>query len=360
MAEASLNDLLQIATGNPWHRHFPESGSISNDLLGPGASPSSIRLAYRTGAIRGVIVDDPQVPWYARAAARYTRDALAAARDYPLIWEDTSQYRAVSGRGAAQGRVYGWKPWLQVDPQKGLKSRQLTGDCVSHGIRGARDRLRAIRILMGAQEAYVERQATCGIYSGRGHTGQGADPGGLSQYAVKIGTLLEKQYLDGKYDFRNYDDYVKWGMQRGRVGMPEDLLAETKQHTDEKTFLVTTWDGFIDALSAGYTAHAGSMLGVSNVGDPISRESGSWSHDMDIPGYDVSREYVNEDVVIWDQSWGNWNRVTNIPEAWKPWGEGMFATTRQLFERRVLAARGTWVFVPGEYFPAEPINNLLI
>jgi hypothetical protein len=52
--------------------------------------------------------------------------------------------------------------------------------------------------------------------------------------------------------------------------------------------------------------------------------------------------------------------VENIPDAWKPWGEGMFCIRREDFIRRALSAGGTCVFVPGKYFPADPINNLLI
>lgn len=354
-----LKDLMAIDEGNRWLRMIPESRQILR--ASTAVASKTLHAAYRSGAMQGVIIDAPGVPWYIREAARYTRAALADLRDYPLVWEESEEYAKVKGKGADTGFNFGWHNWLRLDPAKASKGNQATGDCVSWAIRGARDRLRCNQILdAGAIEAYVLRQATCGLYSGRGHTGQGAEPGRISQYGVLIGTLLEKQYLNGKYDFRNYSDYVQWGMSRGRVGMPDDLLEDTQQYTDERTFMVTTWDGWVDGLAAGYTGHAGSMLGISSTGNPISSPSGSWSHDMDYPGFDVTRNNVNQDVTFVDNSWGEWNRVSNIPDAWKPWAEGMAAITRSTFESRVLPARGTWLFVPGEYFPGTPINNLLI
>lgn len=357
MVDGSLNDLLKI--NNPWYRHLPESVSVDNDLLGPNPSPAALYNAYLGGRLHGVIVDDPGLPWYVRRAARYEADALQGLRGDSLVWEESVAYAAIQGLGSGK-RVMQWHDYLRIDPVKAMKGAQATGDCVSWSIRDARDRLRCLVIAAGKLFAYITRQATCGIYSGRGHTGQGASPTRLSQWAVKIGTLLEQLYLDGKYDFRSYSDYVRWGMSRGRVGMPDDLLELTKPYTDERTFVVTTWQGMIDAMAAGYTVHCGSNMGVSSYGNPVSRLSGSWAHDMSVPGYDSTKEFVKDEVVFFDQSWGNWNKVENLPDAWKPWGEGMFCITRSDFERRALSAGGTCVFVPGKYFPADPINNLLI
>jgi hypothetical protein len=358
MSDGSINDLLGIS--NPWLRYIAESPSIGNDLLGANPTPQALHNAYRSGSVRGVIVDDDESPWFIRRAAQYYTDACASMRDESLVWEESQVYRAIAGMAQEVGRVMQWKAWLKIDPLKALRSKQVTGDCVSHGIRAARDTLRCLLILMGRLEAYIERQATCGIYSGRGHNGQGASPVGLSAWAVKIGTLLEKVYLDGKYDFRDYNSYVRWGMSRGRSGMPSDLLELTKPYTDDRYYVAKTWEGFCDALAAGYTVHCGSNMGVSSYGDPVSNLSGSWAHDMAIMGVDITKEFVKSEVVFFDQSWGNWNRVENIPDAWKPWGEGMFCIRREDFIRRALSAGGTCVFVPGKYFPADPINNLLI
>lgn len=357
MAEGKLNDLLAI--NNPFYGYLPESVSIDNDLLGPNPTPAALHNAYVTHRLAGVLVDDPESPWYVRRAARYEQDALQGLRDDPLVWEESLPYQPLRNLGSGK-RVMQWHDYLRMDPAAAMKGRQLTGDCVSWAIRDARDRLRCLLIGLGKLFAYIKRQATCGIYSGRGHTGQGASPTRLSAYAVAIGTLLEQQYLGGKYDFRSYDSYVRWGMTRGRVGMPDDLLPLTRPYTDERYFVVKTWQGLIDACAAGYTVHCGSNMGVSNYGNPVSKLSGSWAHDMSVPGYDATKEFVRDEVVFFDQSWGNWNRVENIPDAWKPWGEGMFAITRADFERRALSAGGTCVFVPGKYFPAEPINNLLL
>lgn len=220
--------------------------------------------------------------------------------------------------------------------------------------------LRVINQARGKWEAYIRRQATCGIYSGRGHTGQGASPARLSHYAVKIGTLLEQQYLDGRYDFRNYDDYVRWGMSRGRVGMPRELLEHTVIAGARKTFLVESWEACRDLMFNDHTLHCGSSIGLSNKGNPFSPIRGSWAHDMQWPcGYDDTKEYVGQTAVFGDNSWGSWNHISNIPDAWKPWGQGMFATTVSTMQRG-LRSRGTFAFINMEGFDAGPLDNSLI
>lgn len=111
-----------------------------------------------------------------------------------------------------------------------------------------------------------------------GHNGQGADPVGLSAWAIKIGTLLEKVYETdkGKYDFTDYNKYVRWGMSRGRVGMPADLLEQTTPYHAGSYKVVQTTEALRDLIWAGGTAHCGSSIGVSSVGSPISRLQGSW------------------------------------------------------------------------------------
>jgi hypothetical protein len=41
-------------------------------------------------------------------------------------------------------------------------------------------------------------------------------------------------------------------------------------------------------------------------------------------GYDDTKEFFPQRVWFWDQSWGNWNKVTSLPAAYQPWGEGMY------------------------------------
>lgn len=351
------NDLLGIV--NPNYSLIPETLS-ANNLLGP-VSPRQLHRAYSNKTLRGVIVNDPEAPWYVRKAAQYDLSALTDLRDGPLIWEETEEYKRIKALKRAVDIVMQWQDYLRINPRNAMKGNQLTGDCVSWAIRVVLELLRSMRISRGEWEAYILRQATCGIYSGRGHTGEGANPGRLSEFATVIGFLLETTYLDGKYDFTDYEKYVRWGMQRGRQGMPNDLLEVTSKNKCAKTYLVKTTDGIKTAFDGGHVVHCGSMIGVSSSGDPVSRLQGSWAHDMGLMGYDFTKEYVRDEVFFWDQSWGDWNRLTNIPDAWKPWPQGGFAITERDTQQAV-RADGTWVFVYEETngFPADPIDNNLL
>jgi len=175
---------------------------------------------------------------------------------------------------------------------------------------------------------------------------------------------LEQQYTtkEASYDFRHYDEYVLWGMRHGQVGVPEDLRHITCEHGPVTTSLVAGMEELKDLLWNGYGVHCSSGIGVTAQGNPVSQLTGSWSHDMQICGYDdraETRKQYGQAIYFWDQSWGNWNRVENIPDAWKPWGQGMFALTESDTWQAV-GQQGTWVFSGTNGFPARPIDNLLI
>lgn len=357
-----MNDLLGI--NNPFIRQLPETINIDNDLL-KARSPRVIHHMYNLGNINGVYINTKKSPEFYRKYAEYNFKWLADNQEdnQSIIFEDTKYYSMIRGSGKGQ-RVTNHVNYMRIDPKKALTGAQATGDCVSWAIRSALDMLRCNVIGGGKWEAYIERQATCGIYSGRGHTGQGADPIELSAWAVKIGTILEKIYETsaGRYDFTDYDTYVRWGMTRGNVGVPKDLLEQTQPYTAASYKVVTTTDALMDLLFSGGSAHCGSDLGVSSYGDPVSSRQGSWSHDMAIVGYDDTDECKSRfggRVWLWDQSWGNWNTVTNIPDWWKPWAQGMFVLNDKDTQWAINDG-GTVVFFPGKWFPAEPISNLLI
>jgi len=234
-------------------------------------------------------------------------------------------------------------------------------NCVSWAIRTAIDNGRCLNITNGVWEEWICRQATCGLYSGRGHNGQGADPIGLSAWAVKIGTLLEKIYETnkGKYDFTNYKNYVKWGMSRGRSGIPSDLLELTKPHAPASYKVITTTDALRDVMANGATIQVGSMLAVESTGNFISRRRGSWNHSMSVIMYDDTREFHNDCVWGIDNSWGAFNRLTNVPEVYKPIPQGSFFITEKDMQY-ALSDRGTTAFLPGQWFPVKDFSNEIV
>jgi len=341
---------------NPYYRHAASRG----DLF-PMRNP---RSAYTSGRAVGCFVPkDPDAPWWARRAGVYDLDQ--ALRDLAMpVFGVGSSGAAIAGSGAGK-LCTPWHYYLKLDPTSAMRGSQKTGDCVSWGIRGASDTTRCFDILgKNEQEAYVRRQATCGIYAGRGHTGSGASPARLSEYHVHIGIVLEQQYTtnEASYDFRHYDEYVVWGMRHGQTGVPEDLRQLTSKHGPITTSLVVGMEELKDLLWNGYGVHCGSGIGVTTRGDPVSHLTSSWSHDMQICGYDDSaetRKQYGQTIYFWDQSWGDWNRVENIPDPWKPWGQGMFAL-KESDTWQAVRQQGTWVFSGTNGFPARPIDNLLI
>jgi hypothetical protein len=345
-----------IAQLNPFYRHAAEWSTPIPSAALPGT--------YSSGTVIGCFVpQDPEAPWWARRAGAFDLDAAMAELSIPVFGVGDSG-AAIRGSGRDQ-LCTPWHYYLRADPANAMKGAQRTSDCVSWAVRGASDTARSFEILArGEPEAYVLRQATCGIYSGRGHTGGGASPARLSRYLLEIGIVLEQVYRteSNTYDFRDYEQYVSWGVRHGRTGIPDELKAITQTHGPRTTSLVSGMEELKDLLWNGYGVHCGSGIGVSSQGNPISRLRGSWSHDMQICGYDdrpETRRRFGQTVYFWDQSWGNWNQVDNLPEEWKPWGQGMFALLESDTWKAV-KQQGTWVLSQTDGFPAQAINNFLM
>lgn len=350
---ALLNDIFGI--NNPYYRLIPE---LRSNLV--AATPDDYYNLYSTHQINAVIVDDPEAPWYVREAAKYDLAALNDMYDDDIIWERSTFANKYQGKGKGKRMMF-HQNYLRMCNLAGVGS-QLTGDCVSWAIRFALELLRTQNIHHGEWEEFHRRQATAGIYSGRGHTGEGANPARLTAYACQIGTLFEEIYLSGKYDFTDYANYVRWGISRGRSGMPEDLLELTKPYHAKSWKIITTVEGLMDAWAAGEDEggcqiHCGSNIGVARAGNPISNLSGSWAHDMGMSGYDDTGEFFPFAVFAWDQSWGAWNNVTNVPTPWQPMTQGMFFLAEASMPR-ALNAQGTCAFFGFEGKPAPPSNLL--
>ena len=354
------NNIIQ----NPYSTLLPQTLNINNDIIRQ-ATPKGLHNLYKLGMLNGVILDTDITPYPYKEFARYNFHFLRDNQKdgQSIIFEDTKYYSQIRDSGKGK-RVNHAINYLRIDPNKAGKSRQVTGDCVSMAIRNALDQLRCNKIVNGAWEAYIARQATCGIYSGRGHTGQGADPVGLSDYAIEIGTILEIIYetSKGKYDFKDYDTYVEWGMSRGRVGVPQDLLEQTKPYTAGGYKIVATTDALLDLMVNGQTAHCGSNLGFASYGNPIHKRSGSWSHDMNLSmadDTDECKEKFGSRVFAFEQEWGNWCTTENVPDFWKPYCQGTFFVLDKDLQRGVDEG-GTVTFLEGKWFNAEPITNKII
>lgn len=352
---------------------------FNNDLLG-GVNlrpPQDIPYLYRTGQIIGAMLATPaadNLPSHIRAFAAYQRDKARDELGRVNFNFETAPKIGTWGAGAWKGkRALLWKAWLALDPTKGLWGAQLRGDCTSWGERCKQEVRRCVEIVTdGQMEKYVKRQATCLIYSGRGHTGDGASPIGIANWAVRCGILLEDTFTDadGKvWDFSDYNTYNTIGARYGATGMPQSIIKLTSKNHVVSQSNVKTVDAGCDLMFRGYPYSIGFSLDTEPVGTPVSHLRGSTAHETCVVGFDdtdLGRSLCKaslgyEDTVIfYDQSWGNWNRLTDVPEEWKPLGQGMYMHSardhqRHLNEGEAMACSGG---ILG--FDASPISNVLL
>lgn len=339
-----------------------------NNLLLP---TNELVTQYRSGQLIGAYMDADHLPTDIRKQARYEQSEFKNDQPFPRFDAAPKTFVAEDWKGK---KAHLWKFWIQADPSKGLMGAQVTGDCVSWGERGKQDVRRCVEFLMlGERERYIERQATCLIYSGRGHTGQGASGSGLANWATKCGILLEvSDFKDSQgktYDFSNYRDYVNMGIRYGRTGLPKEIIDVTSKNRVVGQSKVRTTNELCDLMLNGYAASVAFSLDTSSRGDPVSRLSGRTAHQTCMVGFDdtdlahqvCKRSLGYEDTLIfYDQSWGKWNTITNLPEEWKPWGEGMYIHSARDAQRHI--NEGECIVCTDSIlgFKATDIDNLLI
>lgn len=333
------------------------------------SNPSSAELhkIYQDGYV-GCFLDDPQLPSQIRFEARYERFKALQESDLPYAEDGLGTIRDENPGGEGQC-AFPWHLYLKIDEMeaqgRAMKGNQLTGDCTGWGIGCAIDVERATAILeQGEFESYKAQRCTASIYGWRGHRGQGMAVSTGARAVNQYGMAIEDLYVNGKYDLRNYESYVQLGIKWGGRGTPSDLQAETKKNKVQTVSSVREMEAIMDLLQNGYGIAVGSMLGVSSSGRPVSRRSGSWSHAMCIVGYEGRREVLDrigqkKPVFLWDNSWGQWNSVSNIPPEWQPWAEGMFCLS---WDNTWWAIKNgdNWVFSDFVGFPTRKIKWLMI
>lgn len=351
---------------------MPTSSSeapVFNNMLIP---TFDIAGAYSRGEVIGAwLPNADNLPTHIRRAARYEHDA--AKDELPHYLFETApktEWKAGAWKGK---RALLWHAWAKTDPLKALAGAQTTGDCVSWGERCKQDTRRCVEILIaGEREVYLKRQATCLLYSGRGHTGEGASPAGLAKWALKCGILLEDVFTDSagkKWDFSSYQDYVRIGMQYGRSGMPQAVIDITSKNKVQGASLVRDIEQLCDLLYTGYPSSVGFSLNTASSGNPVSKLSGRTAHQTCIVGFDDTPEAraackqsmgYEDTVIFYDQSWGKWNNVSGILSAWEPWGEGMYCHSAKECQRHL--SEGECWTTSGSIagFVGTPVDNLLI
>lgn len=314
---------------------FANQGMWSSQR-GVFSSPEATYAAYDSGNLIGAAIEAEIVPFDLRQYARNCKDE---ARE--TIGRDQYTFAAASGTGSMhrdyQGQIcVPFQHHLKLDPRQAYRERQLQGDCVSMSKRTMRDQARCFDIVaLNQAEDYVKRSASADLYSMRGHTGEGASPSRIAVAATKIGILLEDVVTspDGEdWDFSNYDQYYKIGARYGRTGLPRWIFELNAKYGPRQVAEINTDEELLTALWNGCGVGVGSSIGVSNSGGKagvgfLSALKGSWAHDMAIIGFDDSKKFHRETLCIWDQSWGEWNRLTGWPSEYGIRPQGAFVLT---------------------------------
>ena len=284
--------------------------------------------AYRRGLV-GCFVDHEDAPYWARQVARYENDRLRREAAYYMAVFAASEIR---GSGAGKRQCL-WHYYMSLD-KAAMTGSQRYGNCTSWSGRCCVGNVLSIDILeKGEAHEYPARPGTAVAYSQRGHRGQGMAISTCGRVYEQAGVQVMSSYCDGKYDFTTQNRDEDWGNAHGGRSLPADLAEAIAPHRIKTVAQVpANADAVKDLLQNYYMIHVGSTKTAASSGDPISRLGTPANHAEALIGYDDTDEIrdrlglrAGQWVGIWDQSWGNWNRVTNWPEdLWGPKPEGAF------------------------------------
>ena len=261
-------------------------------------------------------------------------------------------------RGSGKGkRALLWQYLTALDATA-FTEKQTTGDCVSHGSRGARDVTRACAIMVRRQPFdFYKRGATEPTYGARGHSGQGMSPARASRFERDTGFLSREDH--GVVDLSVYKSSIGTGW--GARGVPQDVMELCRKNKVNNIQLVKTQDDLMDAMVNGYAAHSGQYAAWSSTASNRNvheRKSGGWAHDMAIVGYDDTREFWPFRVWFIANSWGNWNRpVSDWPSSYPKAPGGLIVTSADDFDVCVRSS-DCWVYGGIDGYPPQKLPDL--
>lgn len=229
---------------------------------------------------------------------------------------------------------------------------QTTGDCVSHGTRGAADVARANDPDLSTKEDWIDRTATEPLYGARGHSGQGASCSRLVEWAHKVGGLmLRTKYPDLGIDLSKYDAAI--GARWGGSGVPEKVTAVAAKHRIGTISLVSTWQQARDAIANGYGLVCCSDVGFIQVRDSngMAAPRGTWNHAMHWHGADDTRPGDCRFCVqnSWGYTWISGPKVHGQPE-------GSFWIS-QSTAQRMISQGGTYAVSNVDGFPKRTLKD---
>lgn len=178
---------------------------------------------------------------------------------------------------------------------------QETGDCVSFGMARAVEIVQCVQIARegsGAELKLVDRPAIYGgsrVTIGGGRLrGAGSVGAWAAEWVQKHGVLRQDFPGVPPYSGRRADEW-------GRRGVPQEFLAELREHPVKTVSQVRNVNDLRDAVCNGYPVTIASDFGTRTIrerdGRMVAKWDSSWMHQMCIDGYDGSlgpgREYFH-------------------------------------------------------------------
>ena len=259
-------------------------------------------------------------------------------------------------RGMGEGKRALLFGYLRTLDPTAFTENQITGDCVAHGSRNARDMTRATRILVhGEPHDFYKRGALEPTYGARGHGGQGMSPAKASRFERDFGYLSREDH-----GVVNLTKYSSVGIRWGRTGVPNDVKEKCKERNVGTITLVRSQADLMDAMINGYAAHSGQYAAWAaepNSQHYYNRISPGWNHDMAIGGYDDTKSFWPFRVWFLMQEWGQWNqRPRDWPADYPPWVPGMIVVKDEDFQV-CIDSEDCWLYSDVQGYPPQKLPD---
>lgn len=245
-----------------------------------------------------------------------------------------------------RGDCMGWSAILNVDTLMGVNIALL-------------EKLERAVALASIEAQYGFMRVE--VYGGQpDYGGDGASPSGAAESVLKIGTLHCLQYLEGRYDLREYDQSGGRSGRWGRYGVPDELEPIARQHFIQDVALVTDFDTAVQLLAQGIpisNAHPSNPIWTHRDVHGFGDRRWNASHAMNYIGYRLGAR-----PGLLKANWGHGNHVSGPmhPEDCPPAIAGCAAWEDAEVANDVLRAEWSWAYSDYIGFPQRDLSRASI